>query len=134
MDNKFKVGDKVALSKDSEYIENEDGFQLPKGVVGKIDISERDNYYVVWRDCEERVGNYYQAKDLVLAEETPENNKVLKMLYKNYRGAYSEREIIPHQVVFKHSDWHGECWIMEAYDLGKGAEREFKVEDIVKWL
>lgn len=54
--------------------------------------------------------------------------------YTNYKLERSIREIIPASIEFGNSEWHPDSqWLLVAYDIGKGAEREFALRDIHKW-
>ncbi|MBT3408727.1 hypothetical protein HOC99_04640 [Candidatus Woesearchaeota archaeon] len=61
-------------------------------------------------------------------------NKKVKLLYTNYRGETSIRNIIPKKIVFISNEWHKEeQWCILAYDLNKQADRTFACKDIKKW-
>lgn len=52
--------------------------------------------------------------------------------YTNYRGEYSRRKIVPARVWFGSTEWHPEeQWLLEAYDVEKGAVRDFALRDVV---
>ena len=54
--------------------------------------------------------------------------------YTNYKLERSIREIIPSRIEFANSEWHPDSqWLLTAYDVGKGADREFALRDIHKW-
>ncbi len=55
----------------------------------------------------------------------------VKMIYTNYRGEVSIREIAPSDVPqFIATEHHPEPqWIMRAWDYGKGAYRDFALQD-----
>ena len=58
----------------------------------------------------------------------------VKILYKNYKGETSERNIEPIRIYFGHNDWHKEDqWVLMAKDLDKGALRDFAMKDILSW-
>ena len=59
-------------------------------------------------------------------------NKELHIPYQNYKGEYSVREVQPITLSYKNSEWHGDCWHLEAYDIGKQAKREFDVDKIIR--
>lgn len=60
--------------------------------------------------------------------------KEIKILYTNYRGETSERNIIPKEIIFSATEWHPEeQWLLVADDLDKKAERSFAMKDIKKW-
>jgi predicted DNA-binding transcriptional regulator YafY len=59
----------------------------------------------------------------------------VRILYTNYRGETSLRRIRPERIFFGSSDWHPEAqWLLEAYDVDKGALRGFAMKDIRAWL
>jgi len=65
------------------------------------------------------------------AQDAPDQGKVVQIVYTNYRGETAVRRVVPEQLVFKGSEWHGdEQWLLEAYDLDKGALRSFALKDI----
>ena len=53
----------------------------------------------------------------------------MRMINTNYRGETQAREITPVAVEFYCSEYHGACWHLKAYDEGKHALRDFKLED-----
>ena len=60
-----------------------------------------------------------------------EENKVVKILYTNWKGETSYRNIIPQTIEFKSTNWHKEKqWILTAFDIDKQAERGFAIKDI----
>lgn len=82
--------------------------------------------------------NEYKNDKIALPEqeETP-LPQTLKFLYRNWKGNYSEREVIPIEMKYMKSIYHqklGENWFLVAKDKGKGEERAFAVVDIIKWL
>ena len=63
-----------------------------------------------------------------------EEKKQVKILYTNWKGITSYRNIIPKSVEFKSTDWHKEeQWILNAFDLDKNADRGFALKDIKEW-
>lgn len=50
--------------------------------------------------------------------------------YTNYRGEYDLRTAIPHSLRWGTTEWHPEGgWLMKAWDVDKGAFREFALSD-----
>ena len=63
-----------------------------------------------------------------------QGNKKVKILYTNWKGVTSYRNIIPKNLEFKSTEWHkDEQWILNAYDVDKQADRGFAVKDIKEW-
>ena len=63
-----------------------------------------------------------------------ELNKVVTIVYTNYKGNTGVRQIIPKEISFGHNEWHKEDqWLMTAYDLQKEADRTFALKDIKAW-
>lgn len=61
-------------------------------------------------------------------------DRVVAIRYTNYRGETSTRRIIPLRVRFAASEWHPTPqWLMDAFDIGKDAERSFALKDIHDW-
>ncbi|MCR5146860.1 MAG: WYL domain-containing protein [Clostridia bacterium] len=62
------------------------------------------------------------------------DNKKVKILYTNWKGVTSYRNIVPKSVEFKSTEWHPEeQWILNAYDVDKRADRTFALKDIKEW-
>ena len=60
--------------------------------------------------------------------------KVVEIIYKNYRGEVSKRKIIPEKIWYGTTKWHKKSgWLLDAFDLGKKAERSFAIKDIQHW-
>ena len=63
-----------------------------------------------------------------------EDKKQVKILYKNWKGKTSYRNIIPMKIEFKSTEWHKEeQWILEALDVDKNETRGFAIKDIKEW-
>ena len=63
-----------------------------------------------------------------------EEKKQVKILYTNWKGTTSYRNIVPLSIEFKSTEWHREeQWILNAYDVDKEAERGFAIKDIKEW-
>ena len=60
----------------------------------------------------------------------------LKFKYKNWRGNVSNRSVIPIEVIFTSSSFHGdkEQWFLKAIDTDKNQERMFLMKDIQEFL
>ena len=57
------------------------------------------------------------------------------VLYTNYRGETALRTIVPERIWFGSTEWHREDgWMLDAFDVEKGAERSFAMKDIRVWL
>ncbi len=55
---------------------------------------------------------------------------VLACMYRNYRGEVSERRFQVSEFWHGSTEWHPEpCLLLRAFDLGKQAERDFRVLD-----
>ena len=64
-----------------------------------------------------------------------EEKEHVKILYTNWKGATSYRNIIPKSIEFKSTDWHKEeQWILNAFDIDKNADRGFALKDIKEWI
>jgi Predicted transcriptional regulator len=63
-----------------------------------------------------------------------ETEKIVNILYTNYKGKTAIRRIIPKSIMFGHNEWHKEDqWLMIAFDLDKEADRTFAMKDIKSW-
>lgn len=59
---------------------------------------------------------------------------VMVIRYTNYRGVTAIRRIVPRQIHFVSTEWHPDPqWVMEAFDLERGAERSFAMRDVLDW-
>lgn len=58
----------------------------------------------------------------------------VRILYTNYRGETAWRTIVPRCLTFAASEWHPEHqWVLKAFDVEKGAARDFVMKDIKEW-
>jgi hypothetical protein len=58
------------------------------------------------------------------------NDAPITMTYRNYRGEVAQRTVVPTRIWFGSTDWHPEPgWLMSAYDLEKGSDRDFALAD-----
>lgn len=63
-----------------------------------------------------------------------EDNKIVRILYTNWKGETAYRKIIPKSIEFKATEWHKEAqWILNAFDVNKQADRGFAIKDIKEW-
>ena len=61
--------------------------------------------------------------------------KVVTMVYTNYKGKTSVRKILPKEIFYGHTEWHPEDqWLLTAYDVVKEADRTFAMKDIRSWF
>lgn len=59
------------------------------------------------------------------------DSKPLKILYTNFKGKTSVRNIIPQEIYFGTTEWYkDEQWLLDAIDVDKGAIRTFAVNNI----
>ncbi len=64
-----------------------------------------------------------------------EDAKAVRILYTNYRGETSLRNIVPEKIWFGATEWHPENqWILDGLDLEKGQNRSFAMRDIRAWI
>jgi len=60
-----------------------------------------------------------------------DRQKAIRIVYTNYRGETSLREVVPQRVWFGATEWHpDEQWLLDAMDVAKGAPRSFALRDI----
>ena len=58
-------------------------------------------------------------------------NRIAVINYTNYKGVRSERRIVPRIVWWGSTEYHPtEQWLLDAFDVDKGVERTFALEDI----
>lgn len=66
---------------------------------------------------------------------TKEPSVAVNIDYTNWRGERSIRTIIPYSIRFGISGWHTEPqWLLRAFDVDKGDDREFAMADIHRWF
>lgn len=59
----------------------------------------------------------------------------LKFKYKNWQGETTIRTVMPIKIWYGHTEFHKtDQWLLKATDLDKDAERDFAVNDILKFL
>ncbi len=63
-----------------------------------------------------------------------ENQRIIKILYTNWKGKTCIRYILPIKLWYGSTKWHKqESWLLQAMDLEKNAKRDFVMKDILKW-
>lgn len=63
-----------------------------------------------------------------------EARSVVVIRYTNYRGETADRRIIPIRIRFGSTEWHPEeQWLLDAFDLDRGADRAFALKDVLQW-
>ena len=61
-------------------------------------------------------------------------NNIVTILYTNWKGETSERDIKPIELWFGATEYHPEeQWLLRAVDIEKNDERNFAMKDIQKW-
>ncbi|RYY73303.1 MAG: hypothetical protein EOO52_18015 [Gammaproteobacteria bacterium] len=61
-------------------------------------------------------------------------DKIVNIIYTNYRGETGLRKIIPEKIWFGSTEWHPEPqWLLDAVDTEKNAIRNFAMKDIQEW-
>ena len=64
-----------------------------------------------------------------------ELEKVINILYTNWKGETRVRRIIPKKIWFGKTDWHPEDqWLLQALDTEKNESRDFAIKDIKSWF
>jgi predicted DNA-binding transcriptional regulator YafY len=59
----------------------------------------------------------------------------VRLLYTNYKGETAVRRILPKKIWFGRTKYHPERqWLLDAYDVGKSADRTFAMKDIRAWF
>ena len=63
-----------------------------------------------------------------------DKDKIVEILYTNWKGETRTRKILPINIEFKSTNWHKDAqWILNAIDIEKDAERGFALKDIKNW-
>lgn len=61
-------------------------------------------------------------------------NRIVTILYTNYKGKTALRRVIPKSIMYSHNEWHTkDQWLMLAFDVEKNAERTFALKDVKAW-
>jgi predicted DNA-binding transcriptional regulator YafY len=64
-----------------------------------------------------------------------DTNQVVQVVYTNYRGETAKRTILPRRIWFGTCEWYPEDqWLLDAFDLDRGADRTFALKNIRSWL
>ena len=64
-----------------------------------------------------------------------EEEKIVEIVYTNYRGETGTRRIVPKRLWFGSTEWHPKPqWLLDAHDLEKEADRSFAMRDVRCWL
>ena len=64
-----------------------------------------------------------------------DNDKIVTIVYTNYKGKTAVRKILPKEIFYGHTDWHPEDqWLLTAFDIQKAADRSFAMKDIKAWF
>jgi predicted DNA-binding transcriptional regulator YafY len=67
-------------------------------------------------------------------ESTTETDKVVQIVYTNYRQETTSRRIVPERIWFGSTPWHPHPqWLLDALDVDKQEQRSFAVADIKAW-
>lgn len=72
-------------------------------------------------------------------DDAPENRDAVPgesvaIYYHNHQGVCGIRNIIPRNVTYGSSKWHQKPqWLLESFDVDKGAERTFALADVLAW-
>ena len=62
-------------------------------------------------------------------------DRIVNVVYSNYRGETAIRKIIPKRIWFGRTEWHPENqWILDIFDIDKKAERSYAMKDIKAWF
>lgn len=62
------------------------------------------------------------------------DKRIVEIVYTNYRGETAKRQIIPKKIWFGSTEYHpDEQWLLDAFDVGKQADRTFALKDITSW-
>jgi predicted DNA-binding transcriptional regulator YafY len=65
----------------------------------------------------------------------PDENKIIEILYTNWRGETGRRKIVPEKIWFGQTEWHPEDqWLLDALDIEKNELRNFAMKDIKEWV
>ena len=60
--------------------------------------------------------------------------EVVEIEYKNWRGETNKTKILPEHIFFGSTEWHSEeQWFLNAYDLELDSYRDFPLNEILKW-
>jgi len=66
---------------------------------------------------------------------TADKEKIVRILYTNYKGTTAVRTIFPERIWFGETEWHsGRQWFLDALDLEKGTQRSFALKDVKSWF
>ena len=62
-------------------------------------------------------------------------DQVVTLEYRDYRGRPVRRDVVPSRIWFGETAIHpGTQWLLDAYDIDKGAYRTFAVRDVLAFI
>lgn len=74
----------------------------------------------------------------VLNEPIPDTlclERAIKVEYVNWRKECTVRAIVPIKIYWGKTQWHPEeQWLLQVWDVNRGAYREYALRDIKAWL
>lgn len=67
-------------------------------------------------------------------DEAAPSQQAVVIDYANYRAERTRRTIIPGDLYFGETAWRpGAQWLLDAYDVDRGATRTFALKDVHSW-
>ena len=70
----------------------------------------------------------------VVVRSDNEEDKIVEILYTNWKGETAIRHIVPKDIFFGSTEWHKEeQWLLNAFDVDKQADRACAIKDIKSW-
>ncbi len=61
-------------------------------------------------------------------------DRIVRVMYTNWRGEKAERVIIPISISWSSTEWHPqEQWLLKVWDIERQAYREYALKDIQEW-
>jgi predicted DNA-binding transcriptional regulator YafY len=71
----------------------------------------------------------------VMGRDAEASCSVVAIVYTNHRGETSVRRIVPKRIWFGKTAWHPEeQWILNAFDVDRGADRGFAMKGVRAWF
>lgn len=61
-------------------------------------------------------------------------NKIVKVIYRNYKNITEERCIQPIKLWYGYNEYHlKNQWLLKCFDVKRGVYRDFAMKDIQSW-
>lgn len=86
---------------------------------------------IVPRECGANYIAPIMSDNISTTRSVPDQDKAIKVMYKNWKGAVRERWIIPDHIYWGSTQYRPKPqWLMRAYDFEDGIMKDFSLADM----